>query len=739
MEQPKSSWHSKETVTASKAKYRKTAESDVPGLTILALADARRIGERAILHGLAAGRDTLLSRLSPDFGAPGLEGGSRPLADTHLSRAAIRLSGAEAGAVRLDAGNTRTKLEVEGIPVQGERVVSLNELERGVVLVLSGRVALLLHLLDPEPPNRVGRFGLVGESQDMVAVRRQIETVADLDVPVLVRGETGTGKELVANGIHRASARRSGPFVAVNMGALPPALAAAELFGAVQGAFTGADRNRKGHFAKAQNGTFFLDEIGETPPEVQAMLLRALETSEIQPVGSDKTQKVDVRIVAATDAQLERSIEEGRFRAPLLHRLGGYEIRLPPLRDRREDIGRLLAHFLGMEFDALGQGRSLEGQGNPLLSAGVVARLTRYTWPGNVRQLRNVVRQLVFANQGAQHLKITPQIEALLSDDIQETEIGARVAISTPEEPPKAVAAKDQPVFGALLLIERIAPHPLTRQMLLRHDQEARRLLEVHSGYEIEKHLGFLFHFNRPADAVAYALDYQDFLTQLADDSSEFAARIGIHFSEMWVRHNSAAEVALGAKAIEVEELPKMRMEGLTSLAVGGQILLTRAAYEMIPHGPADAGPLAAPGIRWLSHGLYRIDEEEEPVEIFEVGRGDSAPMVAPTLGAAESEGEKKGARAYRSPNEVSEDELLAALRSHSFRIQPTAAVLRVSRTSLYALIEKSSQIRKAKDLSREEIEKCIEDHKGNLDAMAAELEVSRKGLRRRMTALGLE
>src|SRR5262249_37195786 len=150
--------------------------------------------------------------------------------------------------------------------------------------------------------------------------RRAVQAVVDLHVPVLIRGETGTGKELVARAIHLHGPRRAKPFVSVNLGAIPRDLAAAELFGAQKGAFTGAVRDREGLFAAARGGTLFLDEVGEAPPEVQVMLLRVLETGEMTPVGGYSPVKTDVRLIAATDANLEEHIREGRFKAPLLHR-----------------------------------------------------------------------------------------------------------------------------------------------------------------------------------------------------------------------------------------------------------------------------------------------------------------------------------------------------------------------------------------------------------------------------------
>lgn len=235
----------------------------------------------------------------------------------------------------------------------------------------------------------------------MVRLRREIVQVADLNVPILLLGESGTGKELVAKAIHEAGPRHGQPYVAVNMAALPPGLAAAELFGAERGAYTGADRRRPGFFEQAQGGTLFLDEVGETPTEVQALLLRALESGEVQAVGGGRVTRPNVRVLSATDANLEAAMQDGRFRAPLFHRLSGYVLRLPPLRQRREDFGRLFQFFLRRELESLGAVDRLHSRPKPWLPVSVVARLATWNWPGNVRQLANVVRQLVIANRDA--------------------------------------------------------------------------------------------------------------------------------------------------------------------------------------------------------------------------------------------------------------------------------------------------------------------------------------------------
>lgn len=384
----------------------------VPALTVLAHPDLRRVGERVLLPALSSGRPVPLSRLTPLF-APPEGGGERPLADPYLSRSPIQLIPAltpsgELSSVRLEGDR---RVDVLGVP-SGE--VSGVSLQRGVVFILADRVALLLHLLPPVLPRETERFNLVGDSAALVFLRREIRRIAGVSTPVLLKGETGTGKELVAHAIHAASPRRERPYLALNLGAVPPPLAASELFGAARGAFTGADRRRAGYFERANSGTLFLDEIGEAPPEVQVLLLRALENGEVQPVGAEAVQRVDVRVVAATDADLEAAVAQERFRAPLLHRLSGYEIRLPSLRERRDDIGRLLIHFLRQELTVIGEERLLEEsnpRAEPWLPARLVARLADYDWPGNVRELRNVARRIAVGSRSATRAELSGGLE----------------------------------------------------------------------------------------------------------------------------------------------------------------------------------------------------------------------------------------------------------------------------------------------------------------------------------------
>ncbi len=431
----------------------------VPGLTVLYHPELGRVGERAVLLDVAESGEVLVSRREPVFGPPG-GGERRPIGHAGISRQPIRLRREIAGILRLDVTATRTRVEADGEPVEGVWTLGAGALERGVVLRLGPHVVVLLHLLDPLSLPNLPRHGLIGESSGMVRVRLEIGKVCDLAVPVLVRGETGSGKELVARAIHDASGRHAGPFVAVNMAALPPALAAAELFGAVRGAYTGADRRRRGLFAKADGGTLFLDEIGETPPEVQALLLRALETGEIRPVGGETTRRVDVRLISATDADLEAAIAAERFRAPLLHRLSGFELRLPPLRERREDFGRLFVHFLCQELEAVGERHRLEGSPRePWLPAEIVARLSSYDWPGNVRQLLNVTRQIVITSRGEDLARLPETVEMLLEGARAHPAADVESSRSSPARSPQVAARRKPSQIDDDELVELLRAH----------------------------------------------------------------------------------------------------------------------------------------------------------------------------------------------------------------------------------------------------------------------------------------
>jgi transcriptional regulator with GAF, ATPase, and Fis domain len=245
----------------------------------------------------------------------------------------------------------------------------------------------------PEPaaagPELPGRFGLIGDSPGMKKLYDLIERVAPSDVPVLIQGETGTGKELVARALHARSRRAPRTFLAENCAAVPANLLESELFGHKKGSFTHAIADRPGHFVVADKGTLFLDEIGDMPLEMQAKLLRVLENGELRPVGSSQVVKVDVRILAATHRDLAAMVQERRFREDLYYRLKVIRLDIPPLRERGGDIELLVRYFLG-KF--AGPETSVE--------PAALRALRAYSWPGNVRQLENEIRRAVALGHG---------------------------------------------------------------------------------------------------------------------------------------------------------------------------------------------------------------------------------------------------------------------------------------------------------------------------------------------------
>jgi DNA-binding NtrC family response regulator len=240
-----------------------------------------------------------------------------------------------------------------------------------------------------------GRFGeFIGRSPAMKAVYEALETLAGSDAPAILAGESGTGKELAARTVHTLSERAKGPFVAVNTAAIPESLTESELFGHVKGAFTGAVATRTGYFEMAHGGTLFLDEISEMPAAVQPKLLRVLEDGLVRSVGGRRESEVDVRVLAATNRNPEAAVKEGRLRSDLFYRLSVFNIELPPLRHRAEDIPLLVHHFVGTFNDR--HGTEVDGASEDSLDA-----LESYRWPGNVRELRNVIeRAAIVARHG---------------------------------------------------------------------------------------------------------------------------------------------------------------------------------------------------------------------------------------------------------------------------------------------------------------------------------------------------
>jgi DNA-binding NtrC family response regulator len=287
---------------------------------------------------------------------------------------------------------------------------------------------------------------IVTRSEAMRPVLRAAEKAAASAIPVAIGGESGVGKELIARAIHGSGARRAKPFVAVNCGAMPENLVESILFGHEKGAFTGATEKHTGKFVEADGGTLFLDEVGELPPAAQVKLLRAVQEGEVEPVGGRKAQKVDVRIVSATNRDLIADVKAGRFREDLFYRLHVFPISVPPLRQRPEDVPELTRHFLARIA-------AEEGKRVRSISAEALAMLKAYRWPGNVRQLENTVfRAVVLADGEEIGVNEFPQVAAQLGPDA----IAAQPLI---EPSPAMIASWPEP--GESLELRK--PAPLTR------------------------------------------------------------------------------------------------------------------------------------------------------------------------------------------------------------------------------------------------------------------------------------
>ena len=285
---------------------------------------------------------------------------------------------------------------------------------------------------------------MVGKSAAMAAVREMIARVAPTDARVLITGESGTGKELVASAIHDASPRREKPFVRVNCAAIPRDLVESEMFGHERGAFTGATQTRIGRFELAHHGTLFLDEVGDLGPDAQAKLLRAIEAKEIQRVGGNRIIRTDVRILSATNHDLQRAVRGGTFREDLFFRLNVIPLAIPPLRDRSTDVVELVAHFSEQFLQRTGQAK-------PRWRSDSLQLLQDYPWPGNVRELANIIERLAILHPGAE---ITgQQVEDVLIVDRGDD---AEAATITPTRPQGALTGRRAPSVTPTSLAEKL-------------------------------------------------------------------------------------------------------------------------------------------------------------------------------------------------------------------------------------------------------------------------------------------
>jgi two-component system nitrogen regulation response regulator GlnG len=480
---------------------------------------------------LAGSRKFCLSRNNPNFtfftDTPG------PLGDPFLSRQPCLEFAILDRGIKLTSLTQDLPISIDGKPMQASVTFSEADVARHPIITLGRRLALCLHFAGP-PSAPKPNLGLIGNSDAISAVRNSILSVADLHTPVLIRGETGTGKELTANAIVQAGTRSSKPFLAVNIGSLPRELAAAEIFGHEKGAFTGASQARKGYFREVDGGTLFLDEIGLATSDVQTALLRVLETGQVRGLGARTSTAVDVRILAATDSStIDSAVAGGGFSQPLFHRLSSVPIRLPPVREHRQDIGLLFIHFLRQILTQTGDLEKLNTPPTakrPWLSAQDLTAIAMASWPGNVRQLRNFATELAVANRGASVAHLTPALLSTLAHQL----------------PPPSTPGPDQTSFPSeksarpIVLTDHQTKHAKLVDALANHDFEpsrAARALRV-SRSTIYDHLR-----KDPTLGLLSRVSDEDFRRQLHECNGDlhlFAKRLRVSYRAVQLRFNKS-------------------------------------------------------------------------------------------------------------------------------------------------------------------------------------------------------
>lgn len=575
-----------EPISARPLEYRHT-------LTIAFHPDFSRIGASAELTALSCGQVAKISRLEPFFSHRYSDSPEKSLDDVYISRKPISMQMIEGQGICLSSSAEGTEIKVDQKLVVDQVLFTHEQLRQGVVIELGQRIILVLHSLsiEPDSPNMHGMYGV---SESMASVRRAIDRVADLNVPVLVRGETGTGKELVAAAIHAASDRAEHNMVAINVAAIPASLAISELFGAKKGAFTGASVDKPGYFIQADGSTLFLDEIGDAGDEVQVALLRTLETGEVQSVGAKDSVQVDVRLIAATDADLEAKLSESRFRNPLLQRLAGFEIWLPPLAERKPDICLLFSAFLRAEFDAIGESshyRYIDHHGVAFWYKVFLGAL-QFGWQGNIREMRNMARQIAINNRQAMVLTLPPRIQQQLIPTVNNWSQVHGASQFNGAQPNPAESARNASLNSS------VASANLSS-----------------------------FNWQIPPVSGSAQMDLQ---------------------SQKDMAHNQEEDVALSA-----------------------------------------------------------IDNSAREVK-------------------------------RRKPSTVSEEELVKALAEQRWDLKRAAERLNISRPAIYKMVDAHPSIRKAGDISAEELSGCLEQYQGNLDHMVNALQVSKSSLKRRLRELSL-
>jgi len=393
----------------------------------------RRVGHEVITardakEALAIVSEQPLDLLLSDIQMPGINGLElvRQIKDVSPDLPCIVITGYGSAEQSVEALRAGAFWYLEKPFDQGHLDVVRKLVEHAIEM---GRLKAENRMLHSQLRDRYGFDNIIGNSPALRSMLEVVAKVAETNSTVLITGESGTGKELIARAIHFNSPRADRMFTAVNCGAISEALLESELFGHVKGAFTNADTNREGRFSVADGGTIFLDEIGDMSPTLQVKLLRVLQEMTFEPVGSSKTQHVDVRVVAATNQDLEQAIAEKRFRSDLFYRLNVIPIEAPPLRARAEDVPLLAQHFLE---------KASKGKGKPVtdFSREAMDVLVRHSWPGNVRELENLVERLVVLCPGA-------QIEAADLPESIHTPIPTSATIPAPTVPATGLSFRD--------------------------------------------------------------------------------------------------------------------------------------------------------------------------------------------------------------------------------------------------------------------------------------------------------
>lgn len=374
----------------------------VPTLVVCLHPELERVGEVAPLYELLQqGRD-YVSRSRPDFAQNGYAG--KPLNDPHISRSPIIFQQDDGGTLRIRAHSTSTKVDVVGRAHQTEYLLSVSDLDAGVSIILNRTVVLLLKRLPTDETYLPKNAQLKGLSPDIQAVRKKLQQVAELSVPVMIRGAVGSGKELAAYSLHQSSSRSERPFISVNLAAIHDVVAEEELFGCVSGS-----RDTLGYLGQAQDGTLLLEDLEDASEHVQELLLNAINSGYYVASGDDTPRPLNCRLVVTSIYDAPPCTEDSRL-WQLSNRLAPYQLFLPSLTERAEDISLLFLHFVQQQWQRLYPSRAFDIQ----VPAELMGQLLVFHWPGNVRQLRNVARQVVIDSREQDSLQLDPQLLSIL-------------------------------------------------------------------------------------------------------------------------------------------------------------------------------------------------------------------------------------------------------------------------------------------------------------------------------------